>query len=342
MSIAASTTELPRHCWHRQSGSARRRVPAAAVHSFPCFHSTGCRPTVTLVCKHWWHCFYAEPSLWCSFELGASRRSNQALPKLSAAKQTAWFAAKYALLQRTAGLVQEAKIGCNLPLARTRPCSLQQALDRQSLEDGWQLVDFVSLLPSASLTSLRFWAVNVPAAVLRLLPRLGHLADLGLNTHRLPGAAAAAVEQQTQLRRLYLHTGASIPAAMFSRLPSSAELRHLGIHSEASIPAAVLSGLLTIAQLTQLSIYSEAPFSLGDLRGLSRLTALHTLKLSSGVRRWPAPQGHPPVQQAALLQLPTAAALPRLHSYQAYASCPIQVHCRRPDAHHVPQMLHAG
>ena len=72
-------------------------------------------------------------ALWRSFELGASRRSNHALPKLSAAQQTAWFAAKYALLQRTAGLVAAAKIGCKLPLAHTRPCSLQQALDQQPL-----------------------------------------------------------------------------------------------------------------------------------------------------------------------------------------------------------------
>lgn len=253
---------------------------------------------MTLVSKRWRRCFYSEPALWRSFELCATRPSS--LLRLKQAQQPAWFAARYALLQRTAHWVETATFGRAASPSGAQACSLQQALDRESAVDGWQLADFVALLPPGTLTCLRFRSVTVPAIVLRLLPRFSSLAALEIYTAHLPEAAGAVLGQLAHLADLYVKAAGGIPADVFGSLPR-------------------------LTWLTSLYISSSTPFACDDLSSLSHLTALQSLNLTSASGSRSIAQADQPGQQAPVLQLPRWAAFPSLRRYSAWSLHNIQV-----------------
>ncbi|KAL4431089.1 hypothetical protein ABPG75_006345 [Micractinium tetrahymenae] len=188
-------------------------------------------PSVTLVCRRWQRVFYAEPSIWSTFQLVPG----PALLRQSAPGACrAWLGVQYRLLQRVAPAVATLVV-------RDSWCSDTASPDSPHLDTALAL----SLLSAPACTGLVLRTRSALAdAAVQQVATLSRLTALQLSTPQVTPGTAAALGTLHNLRALRLDT-AALPDGACASLSRLGSLTLLDIEAP-QLPAglaAVLTGL---------------------------------------------------------------------------------------------------
>lgn len=176
---------------------------------------TSCRPSLTLVSKHWRRCFFECGELWRSLTLRP--------PQPSDPQAASWLTAKRALLRRVGASLEDL---CLLSMKPRADCTAQRAAG-DAAGSSRQLGALLDSLRPQQLPQLRSLAIDcdsVPSSTAATLHKLRQLR--GLAVHARGSAAIPADVVQAAAQALCLLTSLEL-SSFAAPLPDVRQLTRL-------------------------------------------------------------------------------------------------------------------